>query len=537
MEESMKKPPPLPSHCDSPLTLNNARKALLKPAPGQHVNPRNPCRREYLEMKRLANLRSPETFELSRFQYYLLNQFNPSSHGPELTEYRQCHNVAYELFNLQVQTTLTNYGVDSIQIPQDLLLSDKRLQTLFLRKAFLAEAVVMSTSTSVSEGTWWKRSGDLIYYQQRGLIMICGRNLFIIQTEQLSALTSRGHLTILSDLAAQRFSLWMQSIPSIFTDNSDCPTPHELAEFLKIGDAMLAQGGNEAYDLVYTLESSCVSRLAGNYGGGSWESSRFRKKIDAEQKLSAYKLGLTRLLAKREQLLTSVLNRNVQALAQLYGLYRIWGHPTLEPLRGVIALKSKGLTPRRSLSDQVENVTNHFKEEFIIRYINHHHEWPTLDVSELSKFNVIRVHYEKKLQYPKKVPGYKKSHLSLVTFGKIFPVNPKFDLIEFIDDKAISLGIVELLQEITHNRSIGSSITRSLLLAFLKSDISDPEMFLRKVDLEGFPPVEICVGVHEKEREGKLKARLFGLLTLIKRSYVVLTEKLIADHLFPYFPR
>lgn len=536
MDEIPKKPTPLPSHCDTPLTLNNVRKALLRPAPGQYINPHNPCKKEYTSMKHLAVLRYPEVFELSKFQYYLLQQFRPSSNGNELTEYRQCHTLASELFQLQVDTTLTNMGVDSTKIPLDLLLSEGQLQLLFLRKAFFAEAVVMSSSNSVNTGTWWKRYGDLIYYQQEGMIMICGRNLFVIQTAQLSALTSRDHLTIMSDLAAQRFSLHTQSILSVFTNNSDCPTPAELSEFLVIGDTMLAKGGNKAYDLVYTLEASCVSRLTGNYEGGTWKTSRFREKIQMDQLEKAQSLGLSHQLERREQLLTQVFERNVQALSQLYGLYRIWGHPTLEPLKGVISLKAKGLTPRRSVSSAVEDVNNHFKEEFIKRYITHHHEWPELDVSELSRSNLIRSHYERKLQYPDKLPRYKRSHLSLVKFKKIFPVDPKFDLIEFIDDKALSLGITDLIIEITQNKSIGSSLTRSLLLAFLRSDISDPEEFLNQIDIEGFPIHEICVGVHEKEREGKLIARLFGLLTIVKRSYVVLTEKLIADHLFPYFP-
>lgn len=45
----------------------------------------------------------------------------------------------------------------------------------------------------------------------------------------------------------------------------------------------------------------------------------------------------------------------------------------------------------------------------------------------------------------------------------------------------------------------------------------------------------MSIGVKEKEREGKLKARLYGLMTLMKRMYIVLTEALLAEHivLFP----
>nr|WKD80967.1 putative L1 [Spodoptera frugiperda rhabdovirus] len=65
-----KKRPPLSTHCDTPLTLNNARKALLVPAPGQFIHPNNPIRREYLEMQRQLQIKNPppNLFDLSKVQ-------------------------------------------------------------------------------------------------------------------------------------------------------------------------------------------------------------------------------------------------------------------------------------------------------------------------------------------------------------------------------------------------------------------------------------------------------------------------------------
>lgn len=74
-----------------------------------------------------------------------------------------------------------------------------------------------------------------------------------------------------------------------------------------------------------------------------------------------------------------------------------------------------------------------------------------------------------------------------------------------------------------------------MIFQWLKSNLSDPEAFLTNIDLNGFPPAEVVVGVCPKEREGKIKARLFGLLTLHKMMYVVLTEALISVHILPYF--
>nr|WGF21061.1 L [Spodoptera frugiperda rhabdovirus] [Spodoptera frugiperda rhabdovirus] len=532
-----KKRPPLSTHCDTPLTLNNARKALLVPAPGQFIHPNNPIRREYLEMQRQLQITPPNLFDLSKVQGFFLNVFNVPVSSLPLLEFRQALHLASQLYQVEVEGVLKELGASATKIDISPLMKNKDLINLYLRKCFWEEAVVMSGNDNSSQGSWWSRADKgLILFRRPGLDIIIGENLMSIQTSQNSILVSRDHLTILSDLAAERFSIILQSFLADQTHNTDMPTPSELSLFLKEGDEMLTLAGNQGYDLIYTLESSCTSRLVGNYEGGSWKDSKFRHEIVKDLGKKASDLNLHPQLRVREQLLDSVFERNLNAFTQLYGLYRIWGHPTLDPLLGTIALKELGTTPRLYLSYQAQEINNKFKEEFIKRYLNRHKEWPELDVSKLPRHNIIRVHYEKKLQFPFKSRQYKRSHLSLVEFKDVFPVDPKFDLIEFIDDKSISLGFPDLLNEIYRNKSIGNSLARSLLLNFLSSDISDPQEFLKNIDTSGFPPEEICVGVHEKEREGKLKARLFGLLTLVKRSYVVITEKLLAEHLFPYFP-
>lgn len=394
----------------------------------------------------------------------------------------------------------------------------------------------MTSSKSVEVGSWWKRSGELITWSTPGVKCVAGPNLFVVQASEMCALVSRDHLTLLSDLSSPRFSIKLQAKLNDSLGFLDYRTTEELEIFIKNGECMLSLAGNDAYDLVYTLEPSCITRLAGDYKGTAWQCSDYRLCMEKEMNDKADKLGLQQLLTEREDLLTKIFNRNINAFAQLYGLYRIWGHPTLEPLLGTIALRAKAQTGRYYLRDQSEAITNKFKEDFILRYITRHKEWPQLNIDRLPPFHPLRVHYERKLPFPLTDSHYKRDHLSLVSFQKIFPVDTKFDLIEFIDDKALSLGLPELLEEITKRKNIGSSLSRSLLLKFLQSNISDPEQFLNNINESGFPLDEVCVGLHEKEREGKLKARLFGILTYIKRSYVVLTEKILADHVFPYFP-
>lgn len=50
------------------------------------------------------------------------------------------------------------------------------------------------------------------------------------------------------------------------------------------------------------------------------------------------------------------------------------------------------------------------------------------------------------------------------------------------------------------------------------------------------PEEWLVVGLHAKERELKIKARLFAMLVLEMRLYFAMTEKNIAEKIFPYIP-
>lgn len=494
---------PLPSHCDTPLTLNNARRALLTPAPGQIIKSNNPCRREFLEMNKLITIPEPNCFEMSKFQQFLLNDLDPKRSMLDELEFFQSIKIAKSIYNMQVRTTLNHLHVPCSDPNILNLTSHPLIMKSYMIKAFFEEAVIMSSYKSVGSGSWWKRPArDLIQYRAPGLDIIVGKNLMVAISGNLCALVSRDHLTILSDLAAQRHNIYVQAVLNENLGYDQYPSPDEVETIILNGDKMLSRAGNDAYKLIYGLESSCNSRFIGDFEGGDWSGSKFRGQLLREFTDASTRLQLTDLACAREDLLTSIFNRSPTSLSQIYGLYRIWGHPTIEPLLGVIALKSKGTTPRLTLASHSLDITNKFKEDFIMRYINRHREWPPLDVSRLAPLNPIRVHYERKIHYPSRDPRYKREHLNLVKLLPTFPVDPKFDLIEFVDDKALSLNLPELIEEITNRKGIGSSLARSLLLTFLQSDISDPKEFLEKIDREGFPFMEICMGVHEKEREG-----------------------------------
>jgi len=70
-----------------------------------------------------------------------------------------------------------------------------------------------------------------------------------------------------------------------------------------------------------------------------------------------------------------------------------------------------------------------------------------------------------------------------------------------------------------------------VIIQRLENNYNDSVEFLKDINQNGFGLKETVVGVHPKERELSQQGRYFGLLTIRKRLYVVVTEALLSEHL------
>lgn len=70
-------------------------------------------------------------------------------------------------------------------------------------------------------------------------------------------------------------------------------------------------------------------------------------------------------------------------------------------------------------------------------------------------------------------------------------------------------------------------------IQWLRRNDNDPVEFLYDIHLHGFDPNTRVCGVYPKEREGKNKPRMFGLMPMQRRLYIVITGALIGDALLP----
>lgn len=528
---------PLATHCNSPLKFSTARAALRRPAINQYVSNMSRPQREWNVVKEHLQVKRISGFDSTFHHYELLQKLQIPLLPKDKLEWMKQQEAAREVWRLNIESlhSVGDTGLSPVFPGMDSAKQSK-LQGLYARRCFFEEGVLVTGSEHAQEGHFWKKTGSEHVWKADlpGCTMFAGKSIFFISTRRGCSLLSRDHLLVFSDLAAQRYILFQAVILDGLLQKQTL-TEDQLNRLLVNGDLMLKQGGNQAYAVVYGLEAACTSRLVGGIRIGSPDGLTYQEKIYEDSHAKAEEAGISDLYLAREEIVDE-LAENAHTLMQAYGLYRLWGHPTVEPLLGATALKSITTNVRIASPKEIEDISNKFKEEFVLRYYAQKRAWPDLDLTLLSPLNVIREAYESLAPVPLNHPRYKRGWWSLVSFKQCFPVDPKFELLEVLSDKALSLSTPELIDHLENGLGVGSATERSVIVQWLKSSMSDPKEFLELVDKLGFTLFERSVGLKEKEREGKLAARLFGLTTLVKRMYIVLTEALLSEHIIPLFP-
>ncbi|QIS62334.1 RNA-dependent RNA polymerase [Primus virus] len=528
---------PLPTHCNSPLKYSNARAALLRPATRQYIAKNNPARQEWKIITDMLPVERIQGFDSAYHQNEILRNLTIKMHRVDERGWHLQEKVAKDMWTLNVRA-LEEMGPTGLPSHMPDLLNHERnlLYRWYSLRSFFEEGVLISGGAPPTEAKYWtKIPGTLMWESaQAEFHFVVGKRLFFILSPRGVSLLSRDHLVVLSDVIAQRYILHQSNILDLKLGKTTFRSGF-LEKLFRNGDEILEKGGNEAYKVIYGLEAACTSRLVGDIKLGSPSGLSYLEKVTADGREKAVATGTELLWEEREALIQDV-SSDPFLLSQCFGLYRLWGHPTLEPLLGASALKAIATNVRITSATHAEAISNKFKEEFVTRYYAQKQAWPEIDVSELSERNVIRVAYQNLAPVPTDHKNYRRGHWSLVSFKKCFPVDPKFELLEVLSDKALSLDTFSLITHIEAGLGPGSSLERALLLNWLRASVSEPESFLKWIDEKGFPFPEKSVGLKEKEREGKLDARMFGLMTFCKRMYIVLTEALIAEHILPLFP-
>lgn len=187
-------------------------------------------------------------------------------------------------------------------------------------------------------------------------------------------------------------------------------------------------------------------------------------------------------------------------------------------------------------SNSIRLITQKWREYFSMNYHNVHHKWPKFKSESIQGSNYLHTTLRNHAPLDRSHPDYHLGDWDNIEFSQTFSVPDRFEFSQTISDKATSLDIPQLREACETRGDIGASQDRSVLIQWLRRNYNDPIAFLNHIHQHGFHPDTRVCGVYPKEREGKNKPRMFVLMPMQRRLYIVITEALIGEALLPYFP-
>lgn len=145
---------------------------------------------------------------------------------------------------------------------------------------------------------------------------------------------------------------------------------------------MITTYGNESYKSVKLWEPIITDFILNFYHDPHVDQHSFWNMISADVISSQGEENeqwMTDHLALLNELLTPYAHENSDILSQLFGLYRIWGHPTVDGLQGIRKLKE--LVRHQHCSDQnsIQIVLRKWREYFSTSYYKQEGRWPQFD--------------------------------------------------------------------------------------------------------------------------------------------------------------
>nr|WNK15274.1 MAG: RNA-dependent RNA polymerase [Dichorhavirus sp. 'monocotyledonae'] len=315
------------------------------------------------------------------------------------------------------------------------------------------------------------------------------------------------HLINLLDKITERYNVLIYNELARATSMASSYPPTDiLLQIIQAGDDLLTKEGNEGYRGLASYEALCVGEIINKGDGTTWDISKFLFTMIREVSSMGVSFDLWC------STITSCLRPlNIQQISCLHGIYRIWGHIQI-------------------------NTSNMFKETFFSNYYKKHKFYPPHSWLGPSSPNYIR----QSLLLGKEIDRHNvKYHIedwSYVQCEKTFEIPSTYSLASCIKDRAVSPKRSELRRMVAERHTVMDQKSRRGVLRWLNSKMMPVRDFLRAIDENGLPLDDCIIGLYPKERELKLEARYFSLMSFNMRLYFTITEHLANDNLLEYFP-
>lgn len=315
-----------------------------------------------------------------------------------------------------------------------------------------------------------------------------------------------------------------------------------LDNIMAWGDDLLKRLGNKAYRLIKFYESMTLAlHLRENEPLDM--SKRFWASLvmDFIDKADELQVDGLQMIDKFTTLFEPI-SRNPHLMSEAFGLFRFWGHPTVNEVNGCLAVQKHAKTEKELDPFIIRQHYASLTRELTRNYIKKHGHWPEVTMDpQIIGTPLFKAWNSHNLEINDYAPGHDFIHWSYCTYQKNKEYDYSIDVTQLITDKAISLPK-------THWDNVYDAFllgykppvpknSRRVMIEYLKTEELDIPAIIEMFRTDNIPDAFRLLGLHSKEREMKEDPRLFGMMVLDGRLYFASTETNIADGVFPYFPQ
>ncbi|DAZ85331.1 TPA_asm: protein L [Allium angulosum virus 1] len=364
-----------------------------------------------------------------------------------------------------------------------------------------------------------------------------GKNLHALEvmgTNKLYVGNNNSSLLLL-DTLGQRLCL---EIGCQICDIAQIPgaLPEEIyTRILRYGDDILKLIGNDGYEIIGLFEAMVVSCILERNPDPVTSSKEFVS--NCENEVTDFCKG--RVNGRKVHGMFLEMRNFMKTLADeflsnIFCMYRIWGHPRVNVPDGMQKVIDKG-TIYKEINPQMPIIALHqFRKMFLISYYDKNRQYPPV---KLSGDNYVTDCIKRGIPINDRHYAFKLSDFECVEIKQIWTIPETYDICHILNDKAVSPTRSELIENIRKGYGTQCGELRRGLVRWMKSKSIRCAEYLSNIDKNGLDEDSLIIGMYEKEREIKVKARMFSLMSEKMRYYFVLTEEMIANFILPYFPQ
>lgn len=303
-----------------------------------------------------------------------------------------------------------------------------------------------------------------------------------------------------------------------------------ILDVLSKGDELIIKYGQKAYSVIKLVEAMASDRIncvMMNHRRNTPVFSKYTKHVkDSIDALNKELPGsnLFYLAIKRIS--------NIDALITVYGMYRSWGHPFVDYLKGLKKLH-ENTTMKKEIDEEYAKLLASDLARKVLETMHVKERKWYVDINKIPEGHVLKRHIEANT-WPKggellEMNG-QWADLPLL---KCFDVPVTMEPSLIYSDKSYSMNRKQVLEHVkTKNNPIPAL---RVMNSFLEKPATDWPAFFKRINDEGLSKDECVIGLCAKEREMKAEGRFFALMSWSLREYFVATEFLNKKFFVPLF--